>query len=122
MKVNMQGCTRIVLEFKNVVVKVPNFSYSWEHFIKGIIANISESKTWKYNSGRYNYGLEHLLCPMLFSSWGGWFIVMKKAKVLTEDQYLDLDTSLHQLHFGGDDKANSYGIINTTIVKIDYGQ
>lgn len=122
MKINRCGITRIVFEFKAVVIKIPNFSYSWEHFIVGVLANIREHKTYRYNSGKYDNGLSHLLCPVLWCSWGGWFLIMKRVAVMTDDEYLNTDTSIHQLHFGGDDKSDSYGYLNGYVVKIDYGQ
>lgn len=121
-KINRNGCTRIVFIFKKIVVKIPNFTYSWEHFLKGLIANIHESKCWKYNSGKFETGLSSLLCPVLWCSYGGWILIMKKAKVLTDLEFIESDISEHIKHFAGDDKSDSYGWINDNIVKIDYGQ
>lgn len=116
MKLNRQGCTRLVIEFRNFVVKVPNFTYSWLHFLCGLVANINEARTWKWHERK------DLLCPILWASWGGWFLVMRKVRVLTIDEYAAANLEDHFTHFPGDNKANSYGYLDNKIVKIDYGQ
>ncbi len=131
MKINMGGTTRIVFVFKNIVVKIPKFTYSWEHFLKGLIANIGENKTWKYNSGKHERGRSHLLCPVLWCSWGGWILVMKRADVgQWIREVIDMPESPDETEkmysrwivagFGGDDKADSYGYLNGHLVKVDY--
>lgn len=119
MKVNLKGITRIVLELDEVVIKIPNFTCQWNHFLKGLIANMEEDKTWKYNSGKYEKGHSHLLCPVLFCSWGGWFLIMKKAIVC--DSESQIDCTEHIKYFKGDDKPHNYGMIAKNLVKIDYG-
>ena len=76
-KINRKGVTRIVLEFKSVVIKIPNFTCQWSHFLKGIIGNIEESRTWKWNSGKFEKGTSHLLCPVKWCSVGGWILIME---------------------------------------------
>lgn len=126
-KINNQGCTRIVFVFKTTVWKIPRFTYSWEHFLKGFIANISEAKTWKYNSGKWESGNSHLLCPIKFASWGGWLIIMKKADVekhlneVYKDERLFNYSSYINAGFGGDDKPENYGYYENKLVKVDYG-
>lgn len=123
MKVNMKGVTRIVLVGRRVVIKIPNFTCQWSHFLKGLLANIHEGRTWRYNSGEYEKGISHLLCPVLFTSWGGWMLVMRKATPLTRSDWDKLDDiSSHTLHFPGDDTISNYGYLDGKLVKIDYGQ
>lgn len=118
-----KGVTRIVFILKHVVIKIPKFTCQWEHFIKGLLANISENKTWKYNSGEYESGKSHLLCPVVWCSWGGWILVMKKVdRCLQYDEWDKWDISEHRKHFEGDDTVSNYGILNNKLVKIDYGQ
>ena len=31
---------------------------------------MNEDKTWKWNTGTYEKGKGHLLCPVVWSSWG----------------------------------------------------
>lgn len=129
MKLNRKGVTRIVLEFKNIVVKIPNFSYQWDHFLLGLIANIRESRTYKYNKN------SELLCPVLWCSWGGWVLIMKKADVEKHIKEVNADSTLEDdpnlelrlryskwidAGFGGDDKCDNYGYIGEKLVKIDY--
>lgn len=125
MKINTIGVTRIVVEFDNVVWKIPNFTGSWLNFLKGLVANIQENKTWKWNSGKYEKGTSYLLCPVLFCCMGGWILIMKKAeKVFSYDEFWSMDLKLideHLSNFPGDDTAPNYGVLNNKIVKIDYG-
>lgn len=73
MDICLNGVTRIVLIFSGVVIKVPNFMYSWDHFLKGLVSNMGERDTWKYNSYSEDRRLlrDKLLCPVLWCSWGG---------------------------------------------------
>lgn len=127
MKYNRTGITRLVFEFKNVVIKVPNYSYSWEHFLKGLIANIQESTTWKYN--KHKPEITNILCPVVWTSWGGWILIMKKADVKKHIDYVrslpkegNIYSKWETCGFIGDNKADNYGFIGERIVKIDYGQ
>lgn len=122
MRLNLKGVTRIVLEFKTVVVKIPNFTCQWDHFLRGLIANMDEGQTWKWNSGPYNKGTSYLLCPVVWFSWGGWILVMKKAKPLTVEQWKENTYHIdqHKEHFPGDDTVSNYGIYEGRLVKIDY--
>jgi hypothetical protein len=122
MRINRTGATRIVIECNSVVIKLPNILNGWHHFLLGILANINENKCWKWNSGTFEKGHSHLLCPVLWCSWGGWILVMKKVdSVLTLDEGWELDILPHIKHFPGDDSGNNYGFLDGRIVKIDYG-
>ena len=116
-----QGATRIVFVFKKIVIKIPNFTYNWMCFLNGLIANMRENETWKWNSGKYEQGFSEYLCPVDWCSWGGWFLMMKRAEPLgweDEDKYYITD---HIEHFPGDDKITNYGLLNGKVVKFDYG-
>ncbi len=129
MKINLQGCTRIVFIFRRVVIKIPK-PFIWSHFLSGLIANMNEDKCWKWNSGKYEKGSSHLLCPVVWASWGGWLLIMKRAN--TEEFKSSLHSKLVIIHeelykpwvdagFSGDDKIDNYGIFKGNVVKIDYG-
>lgn len=121
MKINLNGVTRIVIELRRVVIKIPNFTTQWDHFIRGILANINENQTWKWNSGDYEKGKSHLLCPVLWCSWGGWFLIMKKVDSLITDENIHLwDCQEHKIYFKGDDTVSNYGFLDGKLVKIDY--
>lgn len=119
MNIERKGITRIVLVFNTFVIKIPNFTYCWAHFLQGLLSNINESKTWKYNKNK------HLLCPVIWTSYGGWILIMKKAIVcrwLSENGE-EIDYSKWTaVDLGGDDKSQNYGVYKDRIVKIDYGQ
>lgn len=124
MTINRKGTTRIVFEFDKTVVKIPNFLGSWSRFLRGILANIHEQQTWKWNSGKYESGFSHLLCPVLWCSWGGWVLVMKKARTFSWEEWEKMEYFIdqHRAHFSGDDSVSNYGVLDNRLVKIDYGQ
>lgn len=139
MKLNRTGITRIVFEFKTFVIKIPNFSYSWRHFLTGIIANISENIAWK-NADKCDIFLvtnyfgnyekrSDLLCPVKWCSWGGWFLIMEKADMERhENEVRSLPDDSSKFSYSnwinsalaGDDKADNYGYYKNRLVKIDY--
>lgn len=137
MKVNRMGITRVVFEFTRFVVKIPNPTYSWKHFLQGLIANIKENGCWK-NSRDY-YERRELLCPIIWTSWGGWILIMAKAdmnrwndeiralprevKDRVKINIKDTDELYHKwidVGLGGDDKADNYGYYQDRLVKVDY--
>lgn len=122
MRINLKGITRIVIEFKNVVVKIPRFTFSWNHFLRGLIANMDERDTWRWNSGKFEKGRSHLLCPVLWCSWGGWILIMPKAETFTAEDWPELYGVIweHREAFAGDDNYSNYGLYKGMIVKIDY--
>ena len=122
MKVNRKGVTRIVLEFNTFVIKIPNFLY-WDHFLRGLLANIDERDTWKTSTLRIEGDLSYLLCPVLWTSWGGWILCMRKADVnkhIEEDRFLNYSAWVNN-GYGGD-KAENFGYLEGRLVKVDYGQ
>lgn len=112
-----KGTTRIVFILNKVVIKIPNFTYKWSHFLRGIIGNISEWQTWKYA-----YRRRYLLCPVIWASWGGWFLIMKKANMIHNKDWDMYEPEIleHKQYYCGDDKSENYGIYMGQIVKIDY--
>lgn len=118
MKINRKGVTRIVFEFDKVVVKIPNFTCQWNHFLTGLLANMNEAKTWEISKS--NQG-DYLLCPVVWASWGGWVLIMKKAVQCELDEQINYNEWL-LYGFGGDDQPYNYGHYEGRIVKIDYGQ
>lgn len=138
MKIIRRGSSRIVFILKNSVVKIPNFTYSWYLFICGVCANLEENNCWKWNSGKYDKGTSHLLCPVKWCSWGGWILIMKKANVQKHVNEIYASAPLGDIDpedevklrykqwidagFGGDDKCDNYGYLENRLVKIDYAQ
>lgn len=125
---NTKGVTRIVIMLPDVVIKIPNPTYSWANFIRGILANINESRTYRYAQipGSYAYDYLHLLCPVVWCSWGGWVLIMKRAEPITATVMGECGNkpgiAEHKRVFPGDDTQSNYGILNNRVVKIDYGE
>lgn len=115
-----KGSTRIVFIFKKFVIKIPSL-YSWENFLNGLLANIQERKF--ATLGRED------LAPIYLSSRLGLFVVMKRARKITEYSEDELWNILNKTYSGSDIydfmlsdyKITNYGMINNKIVKIDYG-
>lgn len=123
MKINRKGATRSVLELKRVVIKIPVFN-NWTRFLRGLLANINEGQTWRWNSGKYESGNSYLLCPVLWTSWGGWILLMKKIEPVDPDWWAEQDIPMwynHVRHFQGDDNWKNYGWYQGRLVKLDYG-
>lgn len=65
------------------------------------------------------------LCPVVFSIPGGWLIIMRRAKEMAVDEFLDFnsrawaDKGTHVIPC--EHKANSFGWLDGKIVCIDYG-
>lgn len=121
MKLNRRGCTRLVIVLKTKVIKIPNFTYSWLHFVKGIVANFNENTTWKYNNLINRCDKSYLLCPVVWCSWGGWVLVMERAEIINREDWDNINIEEHIKYFAGDDTLGNYGILNNKVVKIDYG-
>lgn len=118
MKIDRTGCTRIVFLTKHYALKVPNFLDGWKLFLNGLLANLQESNFWQ-NGGYYE------LCPIRYATWGGWLVIMRKAQVLTDEEFLamDIDAFLNKEHYviPAEKKANSFGWLDGRVVAIDYG-
>lgn len=123
MRIDCTGSTRVVIILRKAVIKVPYITRGWRSLLAGLIANIDESSTWRYNSGKYEQGNSNLLCPVLWTSYGGWVLIMEKAKPMTWQEFSSppgwTDPWLAQ--FPGDDSPSNYGFIEGRRVKIDYG-
>lgn len=117
-----RGVTRIVFVFKNKVYKIPNCTYSLEHFLKGWIANIHEKKTWEvFNSpGIEDKTVRDKICPILKSYLKGFIIVMPRCTPLKPEDFPD-ESPFIDVPWG-DHKMDNYGMLNGKMVCLDYGQ
>jgi hypothetical protein len=68
------------------------------------------------------------LCPVLFSLPGGWLVVMRRAQVLTDSEWLQLDEAALMELINRDDyilpvelKSDSFGWLDGRLVAVDYG-
>lgn len=112
------GDTRIVFVFNSFVIKIPNFTYSWKHFLQGLISNLNEGKSWKASKHHWSGDISYLLCSVIWYSWGGWMLIMKRAKVCNNEEKIDY-TIWEKNHFW-DNKPLNFGYYNGVLVKIDY--
>lgn len=116
-EINLCGCTRIVILTKNYAFKLPNFIGGWRLFLTGLLCNMQErlfaATGWPE------------LCPVVFSISGGWLIIMRRAKEMAVDEFLDFDSQAwadkgtHVIPC--EHKANSFGWLDGKVVCVDYG-
>lgn len=110
-----RGVTRWVILVGPYAIKVPKVGRSWRYFLQGFLCNYHERDTWQAAKATE---LDHLLCPILWMSYGGFILVMARAEPVNDLQ----GTDLHRKHFFGDEKPANYGRLNGNIVKLDYGE
>ena len=118
MKLNRTGCTRIVLLTRYWAVKLPNFLSGWKMFLNGLLANIQERQFW------LGTGWPEL-CPVIFSIPGGWLVIMRLAREMTDGEFLEFDSKAWadrpEYAIPCEHKSNSFGWIDGRVVCIDYG-
>jgi len=107
-----QGCHRWVMIFNKIVIKFPNPTYSIKWFIKGIKGNVQETRLSKTKNKN--------LCPILFSFPLGLFLIMRKAKLLTNEK-VDINNFIKISNITtAEGKRDSFGLLNNKLVCIDY--
>ncbi|OED34275.1 hypothetical protein AB832_07920 [Flavobacteriaceae bacterium (ex Bugula neritina AB1)] len=127
------GSLRVVYLIGGLAFKFPTIS-SWEHFLRGLLANMEEVHLWK---NRSNVEFGFLLCPVRFSLPFGLLVVMKRAKVMTDEDFLDREEEIKTLTNAelftpkvgnpfvfnsiGELKPSSWGFIDNKIIVVDYG-
>ncbi len=115
-EINKKGTTRLVILTKNYAFKFPSF-YSWKFFLQGLLGNMQESLFWTLHDSK--------LCPVLFSIKGGFLNVMPRAQELSLEEFIafDFESFVQTPNFliPVENKLDSFGKINGSIVAIDYG-
>lgn len=113
------GTTRAVLLVGGVAVKFPAMR-EWRLFLLGLLANMQERQFSRTGWPE--------LCPVLFSLPGGWLVVMKRAQVLTEAEWLAIsDAEMRDFTNKADYclpvelKSDSFGWLDGNLVAVDYG-
>lgn len=111
------GVTRRVLLIGRYAVKVPTMR-EWRLFLLGLLANMQEALF-----GRMNHPD---LCPVLWSIPGGFLIVMRRARTLTDDEFAALDLERWVVRdetftVPAEIKADSFGYLDGRLVAVDYG-
>jgi hypothetical protein len=65
------------------------------------------------------------LCPVLFSLPGGWVVVMRRARVMTDAEFESFDVKAWAEHADRiipvEAKSDSFGWLGDRLVAIDYG-
>ena len=77
------GTTRAVFLTKKYAIKVPQFKYGWELFLRGLLANMQEVE--------FNTMKDERLCPIKFHIRGGWLIVMPRCTPISIQTFSNLD-------------------------------
>lgn len=115
------GTTRFCICIGKYAFKFPKFSISypnghrWKIFLRGILANIDENYWWKYSQNKEK------LCDVLFYFPLGLFIVMKRAKPLSDTEYEYEKMKKDFCEFSLDNKKENFGKLDDDrIVLIDY--
>ena len=112
-----RGTTRIVFIFRRFVVKIPNFTYSQQNFLKGCLANYNER--WFCRKFKGIEDFESLVIPSTFCSWFGIILIQKRAATIIDKSMLkDLDSFRKVCD---DIKPQNFGMYKGRIVCIDYG-
>lgn len=118
MKLVRTGITRDVLLIGRWAIKFPNTRYSWRHFTEGLLANMTEASTWHGYSGSIDpeaRAESQKLCPVLWSSWGGWIVVMPRVLPMVGTL-----STFHVPWFVTDVKEDNFGILDGRVVCVDY--
>lgn len=90
-------------------------------FLHGLLANLQEAgwsrMLWKKEDSMG-------LCPVVFAVKGGFLIVMKRAKILSWEEFCEFDYENFKMQKAAvpvEQKADSFGWLNGEIVAVDYG-
>lgn len=117
---NLTGCTRHVLLIGPWAVKVPAFWRSdggWKLFLCGLLANMQERD---FSATGWPE-----LCPVVASIPGGWLVVMRRAREMTDDEFAAFDAKNfcenEDRIIPAEHKSNSFGWLDGRIVAFDYG-
>lgn len=110
------GISRTVFLTRRYAIKVPCARYTWEYWLRGLLANLQER----------TLARSHLpgLCPVLFADPFGFIVVMPRAEplpfALTNASY-ELLVDRGDYRIPAEKKSDSWGILHGHVVAIDYG-
>jgi len=116
---HLNGVTRTVVLWGGLAFKFPKMRYGWRLFLQGLLANMQEREF-----GCATGWAE--LCPVLWAIPGGWLVVMRRARVMTDSEFEAFDfqawaTNSGQRAIPCEMKADSFGWLEGRVVAIDYG-
>lgn len=126
MKLNTNGVTRLVILTENYAIKFPRFDYGWRLFIEGVRSNLNERELWKIAQvpGNKINNVKSYLCPVIWTSWGAWIIVMPKCEpAKTPAEFAEIWITAFNVLYGivGDIKDDNFGYLKGLPVMFDYG-
>lgn len=110
------GATRAVLLIGGLAFKLPR-PLSWKHFLLGLIANMQEVT---FSAAKWPE-----LCPVLWSIPGGFLVVMRRARPLTQDEFdaIEIPDWLEKgdYYVPMEAKIENFGMLDGRVVAVDYG-
>ena len=120
MKIDLKGSTRIVLVFNKIVIKIPNFLYCHQHFLKGCYANWSERDYYKIHiKATYENNMSHHVVPSYFCSWFGLIQIQAKCEPMLE-HLTPKQMLFYKPLCGTDNKKENFGWYKGKLVCLDY--
>lgn len=114
--IDRTGCTRIVILVGCYAIKLPNALSGWRLFLLGLLANMQERE---FSAARWPE-----LCPVVASTPGGWLVIMRRARPMTDAEFQQFDPAWldrGDYVIPAELKPNSFGWLNEQLVAIDYG-
>lgn len=110
------GATRRVFLLSRWAIKIPSFE-SWKLFLRGLLCNLQEADFSKAGWPE--------LCPVVAKLPLGLLLVMKRARPLTEEDWLSVCyediVEKDWYMIPAEDKMDSFGWLDGHIVAVDYG-
>lgn len=110
------GVTRRVLLIWSWAIKVPVMT-QWRLFLLGLLANMQEA-LWSKTGWPE-------LCPVIWSTPGGFLLIMRRARVLTDEEFLvlNLEQWVQRPNYliPAEIKSDSFGYLDGRLVAVDYG-
>ncbi|MBI1408147.1 MAG: hypothetical protein GC145_18700 [Caulobacter sp.] len=113
-----RGVTRLVILAGPWAIKAPRPDYGWRLFLHGLLCNMTEAV----------FGRSALegFCPVVWHIPGGWLLVQRRARVMTEAEFATFDVAAfcdrETYQIAAETKADSFGWIDGQVVAIDYGE
>jgi len=114
-----KGVTRLVFLVGRFAIKIPNFTYSWQNFLEGCLANCKEGnfcKQWK------SMPELNLVAKTYFSSWFGLVNIQERVDQL-DNPIWHVDTWCDERFKGicSDIKNENFGVNKKgQVVCLDY--
>ena len=114
MQIVNKGITRLVILIGDYAIKIPNYRYEHNHFLKGCTANWNEREFYKNRCS-----MRLWVAPSYFCSWFGLFQI--QARCIEMDRHLtNKEKSFYKPLCGTDFKKENFGYYKDRLVCLDY--